>query len=204
MPYSFMYDLTRLSKSVFRQIFESAYEAKVHTLLGTQAKRFVETFKIDQATGLNLAEAVELIEDIVEVQLANMLQRDDFENAQRKALLLPHCARSRMDKHCMADFDATIPSYKCQNCREDCPTSKAVRLGEEKGYDVYIIPGGACAEKILKDRAYGGVVGVACGAELKMALGLLDKLGIAGQGVFLTRNGCANTSVSLENLKKVL
>jgi hypothetical protein len=77
-------------------------------------------------------------------------------------------------------------------------------LGKARGYDVYVVPGGACAERILKDGKYEGVVGVACGMELKMGLGPLRKLGIHGQGVILTKNGCVNTSLDLQNLESVL
>jgi hypothetical protein len=69
---------------------------------------------------------------------------------------------------------------------------------------VYVIPGGTCLERILKGKKYDGVVGVACGMELKMGLGLLKKLGIPGQGIFLTKNGCSNTSLNLQNLARVL
>ena len=82
--------------------------------------------------------------------------------------------------------------------------NKVVQLGKERGYDVYVIPGGSCAEKILKDNQYSAVVGIACGSELKLALGLLKKLDISGQGIMLTKNGCANTKLNLENLKQVL
>lgn len=204
MPYSFIYDLTRISQRALKQVVELAYEARLHRLLGGQAKRLVKAFKIDEATGLNLVDAIALVEDLIEVQAANKIQRDRFEKAQRKALLLPHCARARMDRQCMADFKADVPTYDCNRCRDSCLINKATALGEAKGYDVYVIPGGACAERILKDGKYDGVVGVACGMELKMALGLLTKLGIPGQGVFLTKNGCSNTSLNLQNLARML
>jgi hypothetical protein len=204
VPYSFIYDLTRISQGALKQLLELAYQARLHKLLGGQARRLVKAFKIDEATGLNLVDAITLVEDLIEVQVANKIQRDRFEKAQRKALLLPHCARSRMDKQCMADFKPDVPTYECNRCRDSCLINKATTLGEAHGYDVYVIPGGACAEKILRDRKYDGVVGVACGVELKMALGLLKKLGIPGQGVFLTKNGCSNTSLNLQSLAKVL
>jgi len=204
MPYSFIYDLTRIPQRVSKQLFESAYEAGLHKLLGRHAKRLVKVFKIDEATGLNLVDAITLVEDLISVQAANKIQRDKFEKAQRKALLLPHCARSRMDRQCMADFKADVPTYDCKGCRESCLINKATALGKAKGYDVYVVPGGACAERILTDGQYDGVVGVACGMELKMGLGLLKKLGIAGQGVFLTKNGCSNTSLNLQNLARIL
>ncbi|UCG36650.1 MAG: DUF116 domain-containing protein [Candidatus Bathyarchaeota archaeon] len=204
MPYSFIYDLTRLSQGVLKQVFESAYEARLHKVIGRHTKKLVQTFKIDEATGLNLADAITLVEDLVEVQVANALQRQSFEKADCKALLLPHCARARMDKRCMADFDDDVPTYNCQGCRDGCLINKATALGKKRGYDVYVIPGGACVEKILKVKKYDGVVGVACGMELKMGLRPLKKLGIPGQGVFLTKNGCANTNLNLQSLERIL
>ncbi len=204
LPYSFIYDLTRIPQRVSKQLFESAYEVGLHKVLGSQVKRVVKAFKVDEATGLNLVDAIALIEDLISVQAANRIQRDKFDKAQRKALLLPHCARKHMDRQCMADFKADIPTYECKNCQESCLINQATTLGEAKGYDVYVLPGGACAEKILRNGKYDGVVGVACGMELKMALSLLESLDIAGQGVFLTKNGCSNTNLNLQNLARIL
>lgn len=204
MPYSFSYDLTKLSQNAVKQLLETVCETGITKLFSRKAKKLVKIFKLDQITGLNLAEAITLVEDFLEVQNANNLQRERFEKAEKKALLIPHCARSHMDRQCMADFNPEIPSYTCKGCQEDCLVNKVVKLGKEKGYDVYVIPGGSCSEKILRDKKYNGVVGIACGSELKMALGLLKKLDISGQGVILTKNGCANTKLDLESLKQVL
>jgi uncharacterized protein len=204
LPYSFSYDLTRLSQNAVKQLLETACETGLTKSLSNKAKKLVKISKLDQITGLNLAEAITLVEDFVEVQNANNLQREKFEKAEKKALLIPHCARSHMDRQCMADFNPEVPCYTCNGCQEDCLVNKVVQLGEAKGYDVYVIPGGSCAEKILREKKYNGVVGIACGSELKLALGLLKKLGISGQGVILTKNGCANTKLNLENLKQVL
>lgn len=204
MPYSFSYDLTKLSQSAVKQLLETACKTGITKLFSNNAKILVKLFKLDQITGLNLSEAITLVEDFLEVQNANNLQRERFEKAEKKALLIPHCARSHMDRQCMADFNPEIPSYTCKGCQDDCIVNKVVNLGKEKGYDVYVIPGGSCTEKILRDKKYNGVVGIACGSELKMALGLLKKLDIPGQGVILTKNGCANTKLDLESLKQVL
>ena len=204
MPYSFIYDLNKVSQNTVNQLLETAYKTGVTKLLSTNAKKLVKIFKLDQLTGLNLTEAITLVEDFIEVQNANNLQREEFEKAESKALLIPHCARSHMDRQCLADFDPEIPSYNCKGCYDDCIVNNVVKLGKEKGYDVYVIPGGSCAEKILRDKKYKAVVGIACGSELKLALGLLKKMDIPGQGVMLTKNGCANTKLDLENLKQVL
>jgi len=204
VPYSFIYDLSHLSQSVLVQVFDAACNIGLHRFLGNNAKKLVKIFKIDEATGLNFSEAINLVEDLIEVQIANKLAREKFEKTQHRALLIPHCARAFMDKRCMADFDPEVPTYKCKGCNDNCTVKKAVALGKTKGYDVYVIPGGSCSEKILRNHDYEGVIGVACGMELKMAIGLLRKLKIPGQGVFLTKNGCSNTSLNLDSLKKVL
>jgi uncharacterized protein len=204
MPYSFSYDLTKVSQNTVKQILETACETGVTKLLSDKTKKLVKLFKLDQITGLNLAEAITLVEDFIEVQNANNSQREKFDKAEKKALLIPHCARAHMDRECMADFHPEIPSYTCNGCQDDCLVNKVVKLGKAKGYDVYVIPGGSCAEKILRDKRYNAVLGIACGSELKLALGLLKKLDIAGQGVMLTKNGCANTKLDLDNLKQVL
>jgi len=56
----------------------------------------------------------------------------------------------------------------------------------------------------LKAKRYEGVVGVACGEEIKLGGEILAKMGIPGQAVPLIKNGCANTIFSLENLLNVL
>jgi len=204
MPYGFIYDLNKVSQNTVNQLLEISYKTGVTKLLSKNAKKLVKIFKLDQLTGLNLTEAITLVEDFIEVQNANNLQRETFEKAETKALLIPHCARSHMDRQCMADFNPEIPSYTCNACQDDCLVNNVVKLGKERGYDVYVIPGGSCAEKILRDKKYKAVLGIACGSELKMALGLLRKLDIPGQGVMLTKNGCANTKLDLESLKQVL
>ncbi|MDI6691281.1 MAG: DUF116 domain-containing protein, partial [Candidatus Bathyarchaeota archaeon] len=86
----------------------------------------------------------------------------------------------------------------------DCLINRAVLLAEKKGYDVYILPGGSCVQKILKSRHYDGVVGVACGEEIRISGKALSDLGVAGQAVPLIKNGCANTIFNLETLSNVL
>ena len=109
-----------------------------------------------------------------------------------------------MDNRCQARFDPTVPSYYCARCSPDCLINRATTLGEEKGYDVYVLPGGSCVPGILKENSYDGVVGVACTQELKEGGAYLKKMNLPGQMAFLIKNGCSNTRFSLESLEKVL
>jgi len=82
--------------------------------------------------------------------------------------------------------------------------NKADQLARSKGYDVYLLPGGSCIPKILKANRYEGIVGVACGEETKMMGQLLNGMNVAGQGIPLIKNGCANTLFNIDTLAKVL
>jgi hypothetical protein len=109
-----------------------------------------------------------------------------------------------MDNRCKAVFDPTVPSYICAHCSPDCLINRAKSFAEKKGYDVYILPGGSCIPKILKARRYEGVVGVACGEEIRVGGEISSGMGVAGQAVPLIKNGCANTIFNIENLFKIL
>jgi len=78
LPYSFSYDLTRVSQSAVKQILETAHETGVTNLLSNNAKKLARILKLDQITGLNLAEAITLVEDFIEVQNANNFKSDIF------------------------------------------------------------------------------------------------------------------------------
>jgi hypothetical protein len=56
----------------------------------------------------------------------------------------------------------------------------------------------------LKAKHYEGVVGVACGEEIKMSGEILKGMDVAGQAVPLIKNGCANTVFNIETLVDIL
>ena len=176
----------------------------MHKRAGKIALEIVKRFKVQELTGLNLSDAVLLLEDLIDIQARNIVERENFMQTGKRALFLPHCSRKYMDNRCKADFNPKIPTYVCNHCSSDCLIHKAVTVAEKKGYDVYILPGGSCIPKILKTKHYEGVVGVACGEEIKLGGEILRKLGITGQAVPLIKNGCANTSFNLETLLKIL
>jgi hypothetical protein len=66
------------------------------------------------------------------------------------------------------------------------------------------VPGGSCIPKILKSTKYEGIVGVACGEEIKMFGPYLNDMEMARQSIPLIKNGCANTIFNMETLAKVL
>jgi hypothetical protein len=204
MPYQFTFDLSKVPRFFFSEIARVSYQKGMHKTLLNTLKDIVENCRIQEATGLNLSDAVVLLQDFIDLQAVNLMERRKFLKSQKRVLLLPHCSRKYMDNRCKAFFDASIPSYTCAHCSEDCLVNKADRLAKTKGYDVYVVPGGSCILKILKEHPYEGVVGVACGEEVKMGVAALESMDVGVQVIPLIKNGCANTAFNMENLVNVL
>ncbi|MEM3672819.1 MAG: DUF116 domain-containing protein [Candidatus Bathyarchaeia archaeon] len=204
MPYKFTFDLSKVPRLFFTEIARVSHQKDMHKKVGMAVQRMIEKFKIQEATGLNLSDAVLLLQDFIDMQVRNILERDKFVQTKRRALFLPHCARKYMDNRCKATFNPNTPSYICAHCSPDCLINRAFSFSEKKGYDVYILPGSSCISKILKEKRYDGVVGVACGEELRVAEQMLEAFGLTGQAVPLIKNGCANTFFNIETLAKIL
>jgi hypothetical protein len=204
MPYGFSFDLSKISQSFFRELARVAQERKLHKKFGVRARHLAEKFRLQEITGLDVANALQLVEDLIDVHMRNVSERESFVKTRKRALFLPHCARKYMDNRCQAEFNPNTPSYRCAHCSPDCLVNQAATLGESKGYDVYILPGGSCVPEILKKNKYEGVVGVACSQELKLGGEYLKHMGLVGQAVPLLKNGCAKTTFSIGSLEKTL
>lgn len=204
MPYKFTFDLSKIPRFFFKEIAKVSYQKGMHKKVSRTVHEVIKRFKIQEATGLNLSEAVLLLEDLIDIQIRNLLEREKFMQAGRRALFLPHCSRKYMDGRCKAFFDPEVPSYICAHCSPDCLINQAASFAEKKGYAVYILPGSSCIPKILETKHYEGIVGVSCGEEIKLGGAVLKSMGIAGQAVPLVKNGCANTFFNIETLLAVL
>lgn len=204
MPYKFTFDLSNVPRFFFTEVAMISYQKGMNKAFLKTALELIKKFKIEEATGLNINDAVMLLHDLIDLQSVNMIERSRFLQTKKRALVLPHCARKYLDSRCKAVFDTTIPSFVCSHCSEDCLVNQADRLAKEKGYDVYILPGGSCIPKILKNTKYEGVIGVACGEEIKVLTPLLTSMDVAAQAIPLIKNGCANTVFNIDSLEKVL
>ncbi|RSN75269.1 MAG: hypothetical protein DSO07_01475 [Thermoproteota archaeon] len=202
VPYRFNFDLSAVPRQFFEEILRASYERGIHKRMANKAMYLVRMFKLDELTGLDLQNAITVVEDMLEICIMSEMGRRKFGNAKRKALFLPHCSRKYMDSRCKAIFDESIPSYLCQKCSSDCLIRRAIEIAEERGYDVYVVPGGSCIPKILERGGYDAVVGVACGMELKLASKFLSN--IPAQGIPLVKNGCSLTRFDLDSLKRAL
>jgi hypothetical protein len=204
MPYKFTFDLSKVPRFFFTEIALISYQKGMHKSFLSTLNDLILKFKIQEATGLNLSDAVALLQDLIDLQAINSLERGRFLQTKKRALFLPHCSRKFMDGRCKATFNPDIPCYTCMHCSDDCMINKADQFARKKGYDVYLLPGGSCIPKIIKNSRYEGIVGVACGEEMKVMGPLINGMNITGQAIPLLKNGCACTVFNMETLTKVL
>jgi len=117
-----------------------------------------------------------------------------------RIVLVPQCLR-RLGE-CRAT--ETARGYECARCMA-CPAGDIVVEAERLGYrGVFMLKGGRAVAKVIAESAPKGVVGVAC--EYEGALGIMEceRGGAAVQFVSLSRDGCSETDVDLDEVKSVL
>ena len=186
------------------ELARMAEKRSLHKRLGERARYLAKKFRIAELTGLEIGDALKVIEDLVDIYVRNLSQRNKFTMTTKRAVILPHCSRKNMDNKCVARFDPEISSYSCGRCSSDCLVAQATELAKAKGYDVYVVPGGSGIHKIVEKHHYDAILGVACSEELILAANYLRMARIAGQGLPLTKNGCANTRFNVESYRNML
>ena len=204
MSYHFIYDLTRLSGEFFKNIVREVSKQKLHGKQENISKNIVKKFNVDKILGIRPEDAISVVEDLADIQIKNLVYEEDFKKAKKKVLLVSHCCRKYMDSRCKAKFDPEFSSYFCNHCLPDCLANQATVLGEEKGYKVFILPGGSCMPKIIANTNCDAVLGIACPDEIKLGIEFVESEGLPIKGILLTKNGCANTEFDLDSLKEAL
>ena len=204
MPYKFTFDISKAPQHFFIELARVSNQMGMQKVFEKTLQILIRKFRIQEITGLNIQDAVVVIQDLLQMQTLNLIQKQEFMQTKNRALILPHCCRKYMDSQCQAVFEPSLPSYVCAHCSPDCYVNKAESIAREKGYDVYVLSGGSCMPNILKQKKYAGVVGVACGAEVIMSGKYLSSMGVAWQSVPLLKNGCANTIFNMETLIRTL
>jgi hypothetical protein len=143
---------------------------------------------------------------MIEIELTNILNKEDYLNSKHKIALLPHCLRENIDL-CKAKSDGT--DYLCTHCKKSCYVGKISTMLEERNITPYIWLE-AELNKLVDDKDTG-ILGMACVVELTMGLRRCDKKGIPAVGIPLNANRCRRwmgdfypTSVNLEQLEKLI
>ena len=78
MPYKFTFDLSKLPRFFFSEIAIISYQKGMHKTFLNTLKGIIKRFKIQEATGLNLSDAVVLLQDLIDLHGINLTQRNKF------------------------------------------------------------------------------------------------------------------------------
>jgi hypothetical protein len=137
--------------------------------------------------------------DNLYIDLKNSIHEERFKRVpnEKKIVFLPQCLRDC--NKCKATLQKY--GYKCVKCSSKCKARKVKELSEKMGYKAFIVPGGSMLSRIIKDFRPHAIVGVACKKEIVMAF---DELNLPTQGIELLKDGCVDTDVDIDDVKKVL
>jgi hypothetical protein len=148
---------------------------------------------------------------MLEAELVNRINKEEFLKCRYKIALLPHCLRD-LSRTCMAKEDEI--DYFCKGCSKYCNINKASTILKSAGINPYIWRN-ADLKKLfimLKEKHNTvGVLGIACLPELVRGMRLCIKNKVPVTGIPLDANRCArwmgefnDNTVNLKNLEKLV
>ena len=150
--------------------------------------------------------------NMVGAEIMNRAFRKEFEKRPRKALILPGCMKFSAEEKCRAQ-DTNL-GLKCTECSKSCNVNELTKMGDEYGFEVYIVSheSSAFSKSTKEDRNELGIIGVACVSNLIAGGWKAVSLGIPAQCVLLDYSSCKNhwdeegfpTSINLNQLMKLL
>jgi hypothetical protein len=130
---------------------------------------------------------------MVGTAIMNRAFRSDFLATGQKIVLVPPCMRAHLAEQCQAQ--ATPFGARCAGCEPGCHVHQATRLGEKRGFQVFMLPDelsslspGAGSREAL---AGLGIVGVSCALTNAQGGWKTRDLGIPAQGLLLDYCGCS-------------
>lgn len=150
--------------------------------------------------------------NMVGAEIMNRAFRASFLPADRKAVLVPGCMRSRSEQDCKAVHGAE--GVRCKGCESACRVNQLRMMGEKNNFDVFILPHASDLSRwASKPGAPSqGVVGVACLTTLVGGGWELKRLGVPAQCVLLNYCGCKKhwdakgipTELDVPEMKRIL
>ena len=125
-------------------------------------------------------------------ELLNRSLRASFRGTQQKILIVPPCMKARPEEECEAV--ATALGERCAHCTPACRVNQVTRLGEKKGFAVFIIPDDlktfSGERKGSEPGKVAGLVGVSCPLTNTSGGWEMKRLGVPAQGLLLDYCGC--------------
>jgi uncharacterized protein len=118
--------------------------------------------------------------------------RPAFLAAPRKVVLAPPCMRAKPDDECKA-FKTAEGSLICQACTPGCRVNQLTKLGQKRGFEVYLIPDELreLAAQSVGGGPAVGVVGISCALTNAPGGWEARSLDLPAQGLLLDYCGCS-------------
>ncbi len=118
--------------------------------------------------------------------------RPAFLAAPRKVVLAPPCMRAKGDDECKA-FKTAEGYLICQACAPECRVNQLTRLGQKRGFEVYLIPDELreLAAQSVGGGLTVGVVGISCVLTNAPGGWEAQALDLPAQGLLLDYCGCS-------------
>jgi len=121
-------------------------------------------------------------------EILNRAYRERFLATKRKIVIVPPCMRAQPEEKCKA-----IPTpfgAQCQHCTPTCRVHQITKLGEKRGFEVFIIPDELRVFGSGTGDGSVGVVGVSCALTNWSGGWEAESIGVPAQGVLLDYVGC--------------
>ena len=117
-----------------------------------------------------------------------------------RIILVPHCLRNA--EKCRAKDKGSY--YLCVECGA-CAIAALQKKSNELGYKgLFILKGGRSMEKLITEYHPQALLGVACSFEGAQGMEQSERARIPVQFVSLTRDGCVNTEVNVDDVIRVM
>lgn len=186
--------------SAMRQAFAGAAERYVAEL-DLVPPLSVEELRHHAAEIVRRVQTDAAYEDFAAVLCGNALWRDTVAAVpfERRVLLLPQCLRK--PKVCRAEMDDF--GLLCAECGA-CPIGQLQAEAEELGYVVLVAEGTTVVTRLLDSGKVDAVVGVSCLSALERSFPHMVAGAIPGIAVPLVRDGCCETGVDTEWVRRVI
>lgn len=148
--------------------------------------------------------------NMVGAAFMNKSLKEEYEQTQKKVLLLPTCMAASKD--CKAKFNGR--DISCSHCNKDCSISRTTKAMQEQGVKTVLIQHSSKFSQWLKPwsgQKETALIGVACVLHLLMGGFEMKRLNIPSQCVFLDHCGCKKhwlsgtpTDINVEQLIKTV
>ena len=88
MPYKFTFDISKAPQHFFIELAIVGNQMGIQKVFEKTLQELIRKFGIDEVTGLNIQDAVVLIQDLLKMQTLNLIQKQEFLQTKKRALFL--------------------------------------------------------------------------------------------------------------------